>query len=177
MPSRPRRLGCRAVAFLASLVAVTVLAFLSFRDLKLGEVLMRENGVVEWLQVILMTATGVLAARQAMAGRRRGEPIALEVAIVAAMTMICVGEIDLDRLLFGMKLIHTRFFVHPAYPLVWRVLAVLVIVGVPTVVSLWLLWHVRELFWRACADCSSRGDRRPPSGSRCSCSWRCSSGD
>jgi len=147
MSPRPRRLGCRAVAFLASLAAVALLAFLSFRDVKLGESLMRENGVVEWLQVVFMAAAGVLAACQAVAARRRGEPIALEVAIVAAMTMICIGEIDLDRLLFGAKIIHTRFFVNPAYPLGWRLLAILVIVGAPTVVSVWLLWHIRELFW------------------------------
>src|SRR5262245_46722429 len=147
MPLRSGRLGCRAVAFLASLAVVAVLAFLSFRDLKLGERLMRENGVAEWLQVIVMVPAGVLATRQAVAARRRREPIALEVAIVAAVTMICVGEIDLDRLLFGTKMIHTRFFVNPAYPLGWRLLAALVIVGAPVAVSLWLLRHVRELFW------------------------------
>src|SRR5262245_14446680 len=108
---------------------------------------MRENGAAEWLQVILIAAAAVLAARQAVAARRRREPIALEVAIVGAMTIICVGEIDLDRLLFGTKIIHTKFFVHQAYPLGWRLLAVLVIVGAPTIVALWLLGHVRELFW------------------------------
>ena len=41
-----------------------------------------ENGVVEWLQVILMAIAGVLAARQGLAAKRRGEPFALEVAIV-----------------------------------------------------------------------------------------------
>ena len=108
---------------------------------------MRENGVTEWLKVILMAAAGVLAARQAVRVRRRGEPIALEIAIVAALTMICFGEIDLDRVLFGMKIVHTRFFVQPAYPLGWRLLAVLVVVGAPVAVSLWFLWYIRELFW------------------------------
>src|SRR5262245_301791 len=147
MPPRAGGLGCRAVAFLASLVAVVILAFVSFRDLKLGENLMRENGVVEWLQVVFLAAAGVLALRQAVIARRRGEPFALEVAIVAAMVMICIGEVDLDRTLFGTKIVHKKFFVHPGYPLGWRLLAVLVIVGAPTVVGLWLFWHVRELFW------------------------------
>ena len=64
------------------------------------------------------------------------------------MAMICIGEINLDRLLFPTKIIYTRFFVDPRYPLKWRVLAVLVIVGAPTVVGVWLLVHVRAL-WRA----------------------------
>ena len=147
MPPRAGRLGCRAVAFLASLVAVVILAFVSFRDLRLGENLMRENGVVEWLQVVFLAGAGVLAVRQAVTAWRRGEPIALEVAMVGAMVMICVGEVDLDRTLFGTKIVHTKFFVHRGYPLGWRLLAALVIVVAPTVVGLWLLWHVRELFW------------------------------
>jgi RND family efflux transporter MFP subunit len=148
MPSRPRRLGCRAVAFFASVVTVAILVLLALRDPELGGWLVRENGVVEWLQVILMAIAGVLAAGQGLAAKRRGQPFVLEVAIVAAMTMICIGEIDLDRVLFGMKIIHTRFFVNPKYSLMWRLLAILVVVGAPTAVGIWLLAHVREL-WRA----------------------------
>jgi RND family efflux transporter MFP subunit len=148
MPSRPRRLGCRAVAFVASVVVVTILVLLALHDPELGGWLVRENGVVEWLQVILMAIAGVLAAGQGLAAKRRGEPFVLEVAIVAAMTMICIGEIDLDRVLFGLKIIHTRFFVNPKYSLMWRLLAIVVVVGAPTAVGIWLLAHVREL-WRA----------------------------
>jgi hypothetical protein len=54
-----------AVAFLASLVAAVILALLAFRDPKLGEHLVRENGTVEWLQVAFMAAAGALAARRA----------------------------------------------------------------------------------------------------------------
>jgi RND family efflux transporter MFP subunit len=136
------------VAFLASLAAVVVLIALALTDRSLALQLVAENGVVEWLQVVLMAAAGVLAARQGLAARRRGEPFAFEVAIVTAMAMICIGEINLDRLLFGTKIIYTKFFVDPRYPLKWRLLAVLVIVGAPTVVSVWLLVHVRAL-WRA----------------------------
>ena len=148
MPSGLRRLGCRAVAFLASVVAVTILVLLALHDSHLGAWLVRENGVVEWLQVILIAIAGLLAARQGLAAMRRGEPFALELAIAAATTMICIGEIDLDRVLFGVKIIHTRFFVSPNHPLGWRLLAVLVVVGPPTAVGIWLLVHVREL-WRA----------------------------
>ena len=148
MPSRSGRLGCRAVAALLSLVSIVVLVAVALHDRHLATRLVVENGVLEWLQVILMASAGVLAARQGLAARRRGGPIALEVATVMAMAMICIGEINLDRLLFGMKIIYTKFFVDPRYPLQWRLLAVLVVVGPPTVGGVWLLLHVRDL-WRA----------------------------
>jgi len=149
MSSRPRRLGCRGVAFLASVVVVAIMVLVALHDWKLGGWLVIENGIVENLQVVLIVATGVLAARQGWAAKRRGEPFVFEVAVVAAMTLICVGEVDLDRVLFGVKVIHTRFFVSPKYPLGWRLLAVLVVVGAPTALGIWLLVHIREL-WRAC---------------------------
>ena len=149
MSSRRRRLGCRAVAFLASVVTVAILVLVALRDWKLGGWLVIENGVVEWLQVILIVAAGVLAARQGLAAKRRGEPFVFEVAVVAAMTMLVIGEVNLDRVLLGTKVIHTRFFVNPERPLVWRLLAVLVVVGAPTALGIWLLVHIREL-WRAC---------------------------
>ena len=145
MPSRSGRLGCRAVAFLASFVAFVLLVAVALYDRDLAKHLVAENGVVEWLQVIMMALAGALAARHALAAKRRGEPFALEVAIVAAMAMICIGEINLDRLLFGTKIIYTKFFVDPRYPLGWRALAALVIVGAPAVVGVWLLAHVRDL--------------------------------
>ena len=147
MSSRPRRLGCRAVAFLTSVVAVAIPVLVALRDWKLGGWLVIENGIVENLQVILMGTAGVLAARQGWAAKRRGEPFVFEVAVVAAMTMILIGEVDLDRVLFGTKVIHTRFFVSPKYPLGWRLLAVLVVVGAPTALGIWLLVHIRELWW------------------------------
>jgi hypothetical protein len=44
-----------------------------------------------------------------------------------------------------MKIISTHFFVNPNYPLALRALAVLVVVGVPVAVGLWLLPRWREL--------------------------------
>jgi len=151
MSSRLRRLGCRGVAFLASVVVVAIMVLVALHDWKLGGWLVIENGIVENLQVVLIVAIGVLAARQGWAAKRRGEPFVFEVAVVAAMTMLCIGEVNLDRVLFGTKVIHTRFFVSPKHPLGWRLLAVLVVVGAPTALGIWLLVHIRELFW-ACLD-------------------------
>jgi len=107
------------------------------------------DDLVKKLQLPADAAAGVLAARHGLAAKRRGEPFVFEVAVVAAMTMICIGEVDLDRVLFGTKVIYTGFFVSPKHPLGWRLLAVLVVVGAPTAVGIWLLVHIREL-WRAC---------------------------
>ena len=67
MSSRLRRLGCRGVAFLASVVVVAIMVLVALRDWKLGGWLVIENGIVENLQVVLIVATGVLAARQGWA--------------------------------------------------------------------------------------------------------------
>ena len=67
MSSRPRRLGCRRVAFLASVVVVAIMVLVALHDWKLGGWLVIENGIVENLQVILIVATGVLAARHGWA--------------------------------------------------------------------------------------------------------------
>lgn len=152
MPSRPSgRLGARTLAVLVNLAVVAVLLAISAHDPSLGARLVDENDVVEWLQVLMAAAAGVLAFRQGRAARRAGQPATLEVAIVATMVIICIGEVDLDRLIFGTKVISTRYFVHPRHSLAARVLAFIVVVGAPTAVGVWLLVHVRNL-WRASLD-------------------------
>ncbi len=145
------RFGCRALAVALSLVVVVVLLAIGARDLVLGARLVDENDVVEWLQVVLCGAAGVLAFRQGRVARRVGQPATLEVAIVAAMAVICIGEVDLDRVFFGTKIISTRFFVSPTHSLAVRMLAVLVVVGPPFAVGVWLLTYIRNL-WRASLD-------------------------
>jgi RND family efflux transporter MFP subunit len=140
--------GCRAVAAILSLAVVVVLAVISVRDPELGGRLVSEDHLVEWLQVALAAASGVFALVQGRAARRAGQPATLEVAIVTVMAVICIGEVDLDRVFFGVKVISTRFFFNPRYPLPARALAVLVVVGAPVAVGLWLLAHFRRL-WRA----------------------------
>jgi RND family efflux transporter MFP subunit len=152
VPTPPaRRLDARGVAALASLAIVVALLAIAVHAPALAGRLVAEHGPVEWLQVVLLAAAGLLAARQGRAARRRGEPAVLEVAIVAAMTMICIGEVDVDRMLVGTKVTSTRFFVNPTYPLAARALAVVVVVGGPAAVGIWLLAHLRPL-WRAARE-------------------------
>ncbi len=147
----PGRFDCRAVAALLSLVAVVGLLAISARDPVLAGRLVDEGNVVEWLQVVLTAGAGVLAFRQGRAARRAGQPATLEVAIIGAMVIICIGEIDLDRVFFGTKVISTRFFVHPKYSLAVRASAAVVVVGAPLALGVWLLVHFRHL-WRAGID-------------------------
>jgi hypothetical protein len=139
------RLGCRAVATIISLAAVVVSLTIGIWHPGLGGRLVSEDHIVEWVQVVLAAAAGAVAFRQLRAIRRAGQPATLEVAIVAAMAIICIGEVDLDRMLFGTKVISTSFFVSPKYPSIARALAVLVVVGAPVGLGVWLLTHFRDL--------------------------------
>jgi hypothetical protein len=145
MRSPSRRLGCRATVATSCVLALLLLAAIAVSNPRLAESLVAEGAVVEWLQVMMMGAAGALAARQGWAAVRAGESAALEVAIVTTMVMITVGELDLDRVIVGTKIISTRFFVHPKYPLGLRALAVLIVVGAPVAVGLWLLTRWRQL--------------------------------
>jgi hypothetical protein len=148
MPLMSRgRIGCRAVAAILSVATVVTLLAITARNPELAGRLVSEDHVLEWLQVVLAAGTGLLAFRQGRAARRPGEPAVLEVAIVAAMVVICIGEVDLDRMFFGTKVISTRFFVNPKHSLLVRTLAVIVVVGAPVTLGVWLLVHLRHL-WR-----------------------------
>ena len=145
-PSRYRA-DCRVAAAGLSVAAVIVLLAVAIRDPALARQLVSENNVVEWLQVGLAGTAGVVAFQDARVARRAGQPFALDVAIVGAMAIICIGEVDLDRMVFGTKIISTKFFVDGRRWIVWRALAVLVVVGAPLALGTWLLVHLREL-WR-----------------------------
>jgi hypothetical protein len=147
-PSGPGRPPCRAVAVALGVAIVGGLLAVTAWSPAVGGRLVVEDGAIEWIQVVLLAAAGLLAGREAWQRGRAGEPVAMEVAVAAAMAALVIGEIDLDRLFFGTKIISTRFFVHPRHPLALRLLAVVVVVGVPLALGLWLLRRWREL-WRS----------------------------
>jgi RND family efflux transporter MFP subunit len=141
--SRP--VGCRAVASALSLLLIVALLAVVVYDPYVAGALVEEGGFVETLQVVLAAAAGLLGFRQGRAARREGRPATLEVAIVASMVALCIGELDLDRMIVGTKIISTRFFVSPNYPLGLRALAVALVVGPPLSVLVWLLSRFRKL--------------------------------
>ena len=150
-PLLRRRLGCRAAAAILSVAAIVALLTITAESPALAGRLVSESNVIEWLQVVLAAGAGLLAFRQARAARRAGQPAVLDVAIVAAMVVICIGEVDLDRILFGTKVISTRFFVNPNHSVPVRALAVILVVGAPVAFGVWLLVHIRDL-WSAGMD-------------------------
>jgi RND family efflux transporter MFP subunit len=140
---------CRVVAALLAAGIIAGMLALSVHDPIFTELICVENGPVELMQAVLLAATVLLAVRQGWVASASGQPFAFEVAVAAAMAMAAIGELELDRLLFGTKVISMHFFLKPNHTLPVRLLAVLVVVGVPFAVGIWLLRHVREL-WAAC---------------------------
>jgi hypothetical protein len=139
---------CETVA--AALALITVIAFsaLALIDPALADRFTVENGVVEWVQVLLEGAAAVVFARHMVRGAARvGRVSPLDVVIVASLVGLVIGEVDLDRVIFGIKIISTKFFVDARVVFVWRLLAMLVVGGVPLAIGVFALVRVRA-FWR-----------------------------
>jgi hypothetical protein len=71
-------------------------------------------------------------------------PIA-EVLIAAMMAGLIIGEVDLDRLIVGRKIVSTRFLVDTGVWLGWRALALLAMAVPPIVLGVYALLEWREL--------------------------------
>ena len=140
-----QKFDCRVASVLLAAGVVVVVAAIGVSNPPLAVALMAENSVAEWIQVVLLAGAGLLAAWQGWSALRVGQVAAFEVAVAFSMVMICISEVDLDRVLFGTKVVATYFFVNQKYPFVFRALAVLVVVGVPMAVAVWLLARWRQL--------------------------------
>ena len=139
---------CETVAAALALIAVIALSAVALVDPALAGRLTVENGVVEWIQVLLEAAAAVLFARHlARDASRVGRVSPLDVVVVASLVGLVIGEVDLDRLIFGTKIIATKFFVDARVAFGWRLLAMLVVVGVPLAIGVFALVRIRA-FWR-----------------------------
>jgi hypothetical protein len=139
---------CETVAAALALIAVVVLSAIALVDPGLADRATAENGAVEWFQVLLDAAAPVLFGRHlARNASRAGRVSPLDVVIVAALIGLVIGEVDFDRLVFGTKVISTRFSVDARVALPWRVLAAVGVVGVPAAIGIFALVRIR-LFWR-----------------------------
>jgi hypothetical protein len=138
------------------LIAVAVLSAVALVDPPLAARLTVENGVVEWIQVLLDAGAALLFGRDLVRNAREtGRMSPLDLAIVACLTGLIIGEVDLDRIVFGTKIIATRFFVNARVALVWRLLAMLVVVGVPVAIGLFVLVRFRACWlegWAAVGE-------------------------
>ena len=114
-------------------------------DRDLADRLTREDGSVEWLQAVLFAAAGVLAVVSARCRSRADASPVAEALVAAMMAGLIIGELDLDRLLFGRKIIGTRFLVDARVPLAWRALALTAMAAPPILLTLYALRRWREL--------------------------------
>jgi hypothetical protein len=152
-----RHSGVIAAALTALLLVVLTAILVIDRDL--ADRLTREDAVVEWLQAALFGVAGVFAVRTARARWRTGVSPVFEVLIAAMMTGLIIGEVDLDRLVVGRKIISTRFLVDARVWLGWRALAMLIMALPPLVLAIYALRRWRELLGavrRALAESSGR---------------------
>jgi hypothetical protein len=139
---------CEAGAAALALIAVIVLSMIALIDPALAHRLTVENGVVEWLQVVLDGAAALLFGRHLVKNvARSGRVSPLDFVLVSCLIGLIIGEVDLDRVLFGTKVISTRFFVNAKVTLPWRAIAVVVVVGVPVAIGVFALVRIRN-FWR-----------------------------
>jgi hypothetical protein len=139
--------GAEALAAALALGSIAVLSLILFVNPPLAHWLTIEDGVVEWLQVILDAMAALLFARHLVREGAHGARSPFDVVVVAALVGIIIGELDVDRWLFGKKIIKTSFLIGGNVALPWRLLAALVVVGVPAALGIYALLHVRTL-WR-----------------------------
>lgn len=134
------------IAFVFNVILLAVLAVTAIVDRDLADRLTREDAAVEWLQAVLFATAAVFALRTARARWRAGVSPVFEVLVAAMLAGLIIGEVDLDRLLAGRKIISMRFLVDTRVWLGWRVLALLVMALPPAVLALYALRRWRELF-------------------------------
>ena len=133
------------MAFGLGLLAAIILCAVLIVNPPLADRLTRENEAVEWLQVALFGVGAVLILRAAReVGGSGGSPV-LEILMAAMLVGLIIGEVDLDHVVTGRKIIHTKFFVDSRVALGWRVVAAIAVVGAPVALALYALIRRMEL--------------------------------
>jgi hypothetical protein len=111
------------VAIVASVLTALGLGLLAFHDPGVAERLTAEDGAIEWIQVLLCAAALLISVPSARSCYSAGRPIMFDVLILTGLAAIVIGEVDLDKRIFGVKIIATRFFVDQHIFLPYRMLA------------------------------------------------------
>jgi len=135
------------IVALAAVAPVVALVGLAVLDPGLTAQLVEEEGPIEWTQSALCAVAAVLALLRARAEARLGRSPAFDLLIASTLATLAVGELELDRWLFGTKVIGTRFFLNPRKPVAWpwRLLTALIVVGVPAAVAVYALARLRTV--------------------------------
>lgn len=145
---RPRESTLVALAMISATLAMAMLGWLVAWDPARVTRLVAEDGPVEWAQAGACALAAVVCAGLAATRHRRGADPSFDAVLAAALIFLMIGEVDLDKRLFGVKVIATRFFVNPSVPHASRVLALTVVVGVPVLIAVYALMRRRAL-WAA----------------------------
>ena len=133
------------VAFWPGVIVAIVLVGLVVIDPGLAGSLVREDGPVEWLQVLMAGAAIVILVRSI---RRRFSPAGI--LGIAALGELIVSEIDLDQRVFGIPVIDWRFFRRATIPLPVRTLVAVVIIGCVTTFFVYAALRWRAIWDEAC---------------------------
>lgn len=131
---------CEALAAALALAAGAVLSVIALIHPALADRLTVENGVVEWLQVLLNAAATFLVGRLFVRNAVDGRVSPRDVLIVAVLVALIIRELDLDRRLFGTDVVAIRFFWGAGIPTLWRLSAVVVVIGVPALAAYAFGW-------------------------------------
>lgn len=146
--ARTRSFPCDAVAAVLALTAVAVMSVIALVEPAVADRLTLENGVVEWPQVILDAGAALLFGRDLVRNAwSTGRLSPLDLAIVSCLIGLILGEVDLDKVLFGTKVISTRVFVSGKVAIQWRLLVALVVVGLPVAIAVFVVARFC-VFWR-----------------------------
>lgn len=139
-PLPSRRLTYWQPIVMTVTIAVALLALLHFAP-RQAAAIVREDGPVEWLQVVLFAGAGVAGL---VAAHRSSAPPNILLALLFGLFIEL--ELDLDQRVFGRPVIDKRFVFDARQPPALRALTVLVIVGFVVMVALYAWRHRRELW-------------------------------
>jgi hypothetical protein len=133
------------VAVVLGLLIAVILTGALVVDPHLTERLAREDDVIESLQTAMFVLALGLALRSAWQTWGAGESPVFEVLVGAMLAGLIIGEVDLDRVLVGQKIISTRFLIDADVWVGWRALAAVAVVGPPLALAVYALRRRVEL--------------------------------
>ena len=140
----PGRTGLYRLAGALTVLVLGALATASALDVALASRLVAENGVVEWLQVVVLIGAGATCLRLAALDRAEGESGAPDVLLAAGFAFVVVSEMELPRLLAGKirieRLVRDVAAGHPR-----QTIFVVVVAGLALAVAIYALRHLPEL--------------------------------
>jgi hypothetical protein len=133
------------VAAALGLLILAVVILTVVLDPPLADRLSREDDIIEWLQTALFALAAALAVRAAWDTWRAGASPILEILVAALLTSLVIGEVDLDRIVVGRKIISTRFLVDARVWIGWRTLALVSLVAPPAALAIYAFRRRTEL--------------------------------